>query len=90
MDITGIDLFDQKVVLPWIWLVIKASSLLYHYSINCEMSSAKHDWTLSEVLLPIAIMDLIGNWKIKYYHTTALSPYMVVTWLNTTTFEWDL
>ena len=41
------------------------------------MSSVKHDSLLSEVLLPITIMDLIGNWKFKYSHTTALSRYMI-------------
>ena len=39
----------------------------------------KHDGPLSEVLLPITIMDLIGNWEFKYSHRTDLSPYMVVT-----------
>ena len=40
-------------------------------------SSVKHDCPLSEVLLPITMMDLIGNWEFKYSHTTALSTYMV-------------
>ena len=81
MDITGIDLFDQNVVLTWIWLVIKASSLLCHYAIKCETSSAKHDWTLSEVLLPIAIMDLIGNWKIKIIFQLSLWSFKALTQL---------
>ena len=51
----------------------------FNNSIKCETSSVKHDGPLSEVLLPIAIMDLIGNWKFKYSHTNDLSPYMVVT-----------
>ena len=34
----------------------------------------KHDGPLSEVLLPISMMDLIGNWKFKYSHTNDLSP----------------
>ena len=79
MDITGINLFDQNAVLRWISLVIKGSSLFCHYSIKCKASSVKHDCPLSEVLLPITIMDWIDNWKFKYSHTTALSPYIVVT-----------
>ena len=47
----------------------KVSCLFCRNSIKCEMSSVKHKWLLSEVLLPIAIMDLIGNWKFKYSHT---------------------
>ena len=79
MDITVIDLFDQNVVLALTSLVNKVSCLFYHYSIKCETSSVKHDCPLSKVLLPITIMDLIGNWKFRYSHTTALSPYLVVT-----------
>ena len=48
-------------------------------SIKCETSSVKRDFPLSEVLLPITIMDLIGNWKFKYSHASHLAPYMVVT-----------
>ena len=77
MDITNIDLFDQNVVLINMDLICK--SLFCHYSIKCEMSSVKHDGPLSKVLLPITIMDLIGNWKFKYSYTTALSPYTVVS-----------
>ena len=29
---------------------------------------------LSEVLQPITIMDLIGNWEFRYSHKTALFP----------------
>ena len=79
MNITGIDLFDQNVVLTWTSLVNKVSCLCCHYSIKCETSSVKHDCPLSEVLIPITIMHLIGNWKFRYSHTNALSPYLVVT-----------
>ena len=85
MDITGIDLFNLIVILTWIWSVIKASCLFCYYYMKCKTSSVKHDCPFSEVLQPITIMDLIGNWKFKYSHTNDLSPYMVVTWLNTTT-----
>ena len=57
----------------------KASCLFCRNSIKCETSSVKRDCPLSEVLLPITIMDLIGNWEFKYSHRTDLSPYMVVT-----------
>ena len=56
-----------------------ADRLFCRNSIKCETSSLKHDCPLSEVLLPITTMDLIGNWKFKYCHTNDLSPYMVVT-----------
>ena len=56
-----------------------AICLFYDYFQKCKTSSLKHDCPLSEVLLPITIMDLIGNWEFKYSHTTALTPYMVVT-----------
>ena len=39
----------------------KASCLFCRNSIKCETSSVKRDCPLSEVLLPITIMDLIGN-----------------------------
>ena len=57
----------------------KASCLFCRNSIKCETSLVKHDGLLSEVLLPITIMDLIGNWKFKYSHASHLAPYMVVT-----------
>ena len=57
----------------------KASCLFCRNSIKCETSSVKHDGPLSEVLLPITIMNLIGNWKIKNSHASHLAPYMVVT-----------
>ena len=57
----------------------KASCLFCRNSIKCETSSVKRDCPLSDVLLPITINDLIGNWKFKYYHTTDLSPHVVVT-----------
>ena len=56
----------------------KATCLFCHNSIKCETSSVDHDCPLSEVLLQNTIMDLIGNWKFKYSHTTDLFPYMVV------------
>ena len=57
----------------------KASCLFCRNSIKCETSSVKHDGPLSEVLLPITIMNLIGNWKFKNSHASHLAPYMVVT-----------
>ena len=56
-----------------------AICLFCRNSIKCETSSVKRDFPLSEVLLPITIMDLIGNWKFKYSHASHLAPYMVVT-----------
>ena len=56
-----------------------AICLFCRNSIKCETSSVKCDLPLSEVLLPITIMDLIGNWKFKYSHASHLAPYMVVT-----------
>ena len=56
-----------------------AICLFCRNSIKCETSSVKHDFPLSEVLLPITIMDLIGNWKFQYSHASHLAPYMVVT-----------
>ena len=57
----------------------KASCLFCRNSTKCETSSVKRDHPLSEVLLPITIMDLIGKREFKYSHRTDLSPYMVVT-----------
>ena len=45
----------------------KASCLFCRNSIKCETSSVKRDCPLSEVLLPITIMDLIGNWEFKKF-----------------------
>ena len=56
-----------------------AICLFCRNSIKYETSSVKRDFPLSEVLLPITIMDLIGNWKFKYSHASHLAPYMVVT-----------
>ena len=52
----------------------KASCLFCRNSIKCKTSSVKRDFPLSEVLLPITIMDLIGNWKFKYSHASHLAP----------------
>ena len=55
-----------------------AICLFCRNSKKCEMSSMKRDFPLSEVLLPITIIDLIGIWKFKYSHASHLAPYMVV------------
>ena len=41
---------------------------LFDQNIKCKTFSVKYDCPLSEVLLPITIMNLIGNWKFKYSH----------------------
>ena len=70
---------DESILLFLADRFNKASCLFCRNSIKCETSSVKRDFPLSEVLLPITIMDLIGNLKFKYSHASHLAPYMVVT-----------
>ena len=48
--------------------------LFYHNSRKCDTLLVKHVWPLLEMLLPITILNLIGNWQFKYSHTPQLSP----------------
>ena len=62
--------------LPDFWPILSLFQKEQDVVSKAWTSSVKHDRPLSEVLLPITVMDLIGNSEFQFSHASHLYPYI--------------